>query len=86
MSRFFRLSPLPIFEILIYYFIYNFNKLFIASSRLLAAKVQKPAPDFAGTAVVNNDFKEIKLADFKGKYLVSGKCFVAQSIAKCFSF
>lgn len=43
----------------------------LASSRLLTAKVQKPAPNFAGTAVVNSDFKDIKLADFKGKYLVS---------------
>ncbi|RZF38458.1 hypothetical protein LSTR_LSTR011948 [Laodelphax striatellus] len=33
-------------------------------------KVQKPAPDFHGTAVVNSDFKEIQLSDFKGKYLV----------------
>ncbi|XP_022190371.2 peroxiredoxin-2 [Nilaparvata lugens] len=33
-------------------------------------KVQKPAPDFQGTAVVNSDFKEIQLSDFKGKYLV----------------
>lgn len=42
-----------------------------ASSRLLTARVQKPAPDFAGTAVINNDFKDIKLSDYKGKYLVS---------------
>jgi peroxiredoxin 3 len=40
------------------------------SAALNAALVQKPAPNFQGTAVVNNDFKEIKLADFKGKYLV----------------
>jgi peroxiredoxin (alkyl hydroperoxide reductase subunit C) len=32
--------------------------------------VQKPAPDFKGTAVVSQQFKEIKLSDFKGKYLV----------------
>lgn len=32
--------------------------------------IQKPAPNFQGTAVVNGDFKEIKLSDFKGKYLV----------------
>lgn len=37
---------------------------------MLAADVQKPAPDFKGTAVVNNDFKEIQLSDYKGKYLV----------------
>nr|XP_018901713.1 PREDICTED: peroxiredoxin-2-like [Bemisia tabaci] len=33
-------------------------------------KVQHPAPDFKGTAVINGDFKEIKLSDFAGKYLV----------------
>ncbi|XP_047111264.1 peroxiredoxin-like [Schistocerca piceifrons] len=35
-----------------------------------APKVQAPAPDFRGTAVVNSSFEEIKLADYKGKYLV----------------
>jgi alkyl hydroperoxide reductase subunit AhpC len=35
-----------------------------------AAQIQKAAPNFQGTAVVNNDFKEIKLADYKGKYLI----------------
>ena len=30
----------------------------------------KPAPAFKGTAVVDGLFKEIKLADYKGKYLV----------------
>ncbi|XP_017462238.1 PREDICTED: peroxiredoxin 1 [Rhagoletis zephyria] len=33
-------------------------------------KLQKPAPHFKGTAVVNGAFKEIDLNDFKGKYLV----------------
>ncbi len=32
--------------------------------------IGKPAPDFKGTAVVNGEFKEISLADYKGKYLV----------------
>lgn len=32
--------------------------------------LQKPAPNFQGTAVVNKQFKEIKLSDYKGKYLV----------------
>lgn len=32
--------------------------------------VSKPAPYFEGTAVINGTFKEIKLTDFKGKYLV----------------
>lgn len=38
--------------------------------QLSAARVQHPAPDFKGTAVVNGDFKEIQLSDYKGKYLV----------------
>jgi phage-related protein len=33
-------------------------------------KLTKPAPNFQGTAVVNGDFKEISLADYRGKYLV----------------
>ncbi|EFX63892.1 hypothetical protein DAPPUDRAFT_305931 [Daphnia pulex] len=39
-------------------------------SRLLAAQVQLPAPDFKATAVVDSAFKEISLSDYKGKYLV----------------
>ncbi len=42
----------------------------ITGARLLTAKVQHPAPVFKGTAVVDGQFKEIQLADFKGKYLV----------------
>ncbi|KAL7025091.1 hypothetical protein ACKWTF_013335 [Chironomus riparius] len=45
-------------------------RLISTSSRLLSAQVQKPAPNFAGTAVIDNDFKEIKLSDYSGKYLV----------------
>eukprot|EP00731_Ephydatia_muelleri_P031923 Em0023g430a len=33
-------------------------------------QISKPAPDWNGTAVVNRDFVELKLSDFKGKYLV----------------
>jgi alkyl hydroperoxide reductase subunit AhpC len=43
---------------------------FVTSSHLLAAKVQAPAPDFRGTAVVDGSFKQISLTDFKGRYLV----------------
>lgn len=32
--------------------------------------LQKPAPAFRGTAVVNGEFKEISLSDYKGKYLI----------------
>uniref|UniRef100_A0A7S4G8K7 thioredoxin-dependent peroxiredoxin n=1 Tax=Eutreptiella gymnastica TaxID=73025 RepID=A0A7S4G8K7_9EUGL len=34
------------------------------------AVVQKPAPDFTATAVVDGEFKEVKLSDYKGKYVV----------------
>ncbi|XP_035776702.1 peroxiredoxin-2-like [Anopheles albimanus] len=46
------------------------RRLLHLSRNLCVAQVQKPAPPFQGTAVVNNDFKEIKLEDYKGKYLV----------------
>ncbi|XP_030758949.1 LOW QUALITY PROTEIN: peroxiredoxin 1-like [Sitophilus oryzae] len=32
--------------------------------------LQKPAPSFSGTAVIKGDFKDIKLEDFKGQYVV----------------
>ncbi|KZC10041.1 PREDICTED: peroxiredoxin 1 [Dufourea novaeangliae] len=32
--------------------------------------LQKRAPSFQGTAVVNGEFKDISLSDYKGKYLV----------------
>lgn len=39
--------------------------------RLLSSvKVQHPAPNFQGQAVVDGQFKEIKLSDYHGKYLV----------------
>lgn len=33
-------------------------------------QLQKPAPDFSGTAVVNGEFKDIAPANFRGKYVV----------------
>ncbi|MCB9882299.1 MAG: peroxiredoxin [Planctomycetes bacterium] len=36
----------------------------------MTAQIQKPAPDFKAMAVVNGDFKEVSLADYRGKYLV----------------
>jgi alkyl hydroperoxide reductase subunit AhpC len=36
----------------------------------MPALVQKEAPDFAATAVVNEEFKQIKLSDYRGKYVV----------------
>ena len=36
----------------------------------MPALVQKQAPDFAATAVVNEEFKPLKLADYRGKYVI----------------
>lgn len=36
----------------------------------MAAHVQQPAPDFKTEAVVDGAFKEVSLADYKGKWLV----------------
>lgn len=36
----------------------------------MAAQVQKEAPDFSATAVVNEEFKTVKLSDYKGKNYV----------------
>jgi len=48
----------------------NGARLLNTTSRLNVAQVLQPAPDFKGTAVINSDFKEIQLSDYKGKYLV----------------
>eukprot|EP00088_Acartia_fossae_P047915 TRINITY_DN520_c0_g1_i1.p1 TRINITY_DN520_c0_g1~~TRINITY_DN520_c0_g1_i1.p1 ORF type:complete len:238 (+),score=39.66 TRINITY_DN520_c0_g1_i1:28-741(+) len=34
------------------------------------AMISKPAPAWEGTAVLNGEFKELKLSDYRGKYLV----------------
>jgi Peroxiredoxin len=39
-------------------------------TQLYSPRVQHPAPDFRGTAVINQEFKEINLSDYTGKYLV----------------
>ncbi|XP_066455898.1 peroxiredoxin-4 isoform X1 [Eleutherodactylus coqui] len=40
------------------------------SLHLSKAKISKPAPYWEGTAVINGEFKELKITDYKGKYLV----------------
>lgn len=37
---------------------------------LSPASVSKPAPQWEGTAVINGEFKELKLSDYRGKYIV----------------
>lgn len=53
-------------------FLVDHARTFTLTSRLFGywPQIQKPAPEFSGTAVVNGDFKEIKLSDYKGKYVV----------------
>ncbi|KAF2894258.1 hypothetical protein ILUMI_11919 [Ignelater luminosus] len=36
----------------------------------LVPKIQEAAPQFKGIAVINGEFKEINLADYKGQYVV----------------
>jgi alkyl hydroperoxide reductase subunit AhpC len=36
----------------------------------MVAHVQKPAPAFSATALVNGEFKKVSLSDYKGKYVV----------------
>lgn len=36
----------------------------------MLARVGKPAPDFEATAFINGGFKNIKLSDYKGKWIV----------------
>lgn len=36
----------------------------------MAPALEKPAPPFVGTAVIEGEFKTIKLSDYKGKYVV----------------
>ncbi|XP_013185136.1 peroxiredoxin-2 [Amyelois transitella] len=43
---------------------------FSTTSTALAPRIQKPAPDFAATAVVNGEFNKLKLSDYSGKYVV----------------
>ncbi|KAA8901578.1 thioredoxin-like protein [Sphaerosporella brunnea] len=38
----------------------------------MTARVQQPAPDFKGTAVVNGTFEDISLKDYAGKWLILG--------------
>ncbi len=47
----------------------NPSCVFVGAARWAPA-VTQPAPHFKGTAVLNGEFKEISLGDYKGKYLV----------------
>lgn len=46
------------------YFSFFTNDIFVVTL------VSKPAPTWEGTAVINGEFKELKLSNYKGKYVV----------------
>nr|AOP12454.1 peroxiredoxin-lke protein [Sterechinus neumayeri] len=48
----------------------NQNQRELSTSCKLNVAIQGPAPNFEGMAVINGQFKDIKLSDYKGKYLV----------------
>jgi hypothetical protein len=56
--------------------VYNITKLKVSClicliiDHILIYLVSKPAPSFEGIAVINGEFKEVSLDDFKNKYLV----------------
>ncbi|VDN25897.1 unnamed protein product [Dibothriocephalus latus] len=41
-----------------------------SSSFTIMLQPGMPAPNFQGTAVVNGEFKQIALNDYKGKYVI----------------
>lgn len=48
-----------------------FNRFFHKNAALLSEiKIQQSAPNFKGLAVIDGEFKEIELNDYKGQYLV----------------
>ena len=48
----------------------NVRCILMLHGSVLFLSVSKPAPDWNGTAVINGEFKDIKLSDYRGKYLV----------------
>jgi alkyl hydroperoxide reductase subunit AhpC len=36
----------------------------------MSAKIGKPAPDFKAIAVIDGNFRDVSLRDYKGRYLV----------------
>jgi alkyl hydroperoxide reductase subunit AhpC len=48
----------------------NSCQLFGVLEEMPLPRLQQPAPEFTGTAVVDGQFKTISLSDYKGKYVV----------------
>jgi hypothetical protein len=42
----------------------------VAAAPVIQARVGKPAPDFEANALVDGKFKNVKLSDYKGKWVV----------------
>lgn len=48
----------------------GYRKCFEEDTEKVRIRIQGPAPSFSGIAIINSQFQEIKLEDYKGKYLV----------------
>ena len=48
----------------------GYRKCFEEDTEKVRIQIQGPAPSFSGIAIINSQFKEIRLEDYKGKYLV----------------
>jgi hypothetical protein len=48
----------------------TFSNVFDIFQLKMAPEIQKPAPHFKGQAVVNGQFQDIDLTQYKGKYVV----------------
>ena len=57
-------------NIIYHIYVYFQTRSLSTSGNLFQAQVQKPAPNFTAQAVVNGQFKEVSLSDYKGKYVV----------------
>lgn len=49
---------------------FSLQSLVVSELKMPVPDLQKPAPIFKGTAVVDGQFKEISLEDYKGKYVI----------------
>ncbi len=60
--------------LIVIFFIFRFETFQFNTAKkrykMSQTEIGKPAPDFKGTAVVNGEFKEVSLSDYRGKYLV----------------
>jgi len=69
-ARVFKTAPQLVRAVIPFYKQHTASRTISLCSKYFTPRVQEPAPDFCGTAVICSDFKTIQLSDFKGKYVV----------------